>query len=753
MPMGVNKVEYGDEVLVDLTVDTVTPETLAKGTTATNAQGEKIVGILPIAELIGGNNIRLEYNEENHTITIKLADNVTLKGNYPLALTKGTDEYKGYCYINPPKLPSGTVDLHIPSKSGTIALLSDLEGLGGSSKAIIDVTELPTENINEEAFYRMLTAKWVSEGYIYNAFTCYCVETLPDTAIPATTDMQTITTYYCVADGVVYGYVDDMLAGYFGIPSGWYPVDMLFQTVGWYYGGVITDIKDSEWDVAFKVLLGYTLYTYKDGKWEAIKSVGSAGTGIDAVFFNASYNEATGDYSFAMGNGTKAKGKNSVAEGDCTWASGRDQHAQGRYNIEDTEDKYAHIVGNGEDGNPSNAHTIDWQGNGWFAGTIKVGGTRQDDEEAKELATKDDLSNLATVDKIDYIDTWYDAKDGMSRLTVDLNGVSWHNRCAIDDSNGDNFKDTITISERVPIVAGENVTFEVDEENNVVKINATGGGSADNVALMVTVSTDYPTTMSAIVTAIQEAGGDISKLTFVTLTGYLTCNLAMSFAWRGGNYYRVECIDLDTLTRIYNATTDNSVYDATSMRISEFLDAGRPEEKEEMPQIRFVGMPCGGYFGYVEPEAHGQWIGGYTNLKFTVEIVGGGALQIGDAIQICRMGCYGSYSRKKRKLRRLFEYAITEDDLDKRFITFEVPCDDKKAIKLFTQPAAIKVNDKSIYFRIRRPKGEINSGDNGGGMTVDAEFSNVVPIRCYSYQYVWCPDDEDEIHYYHIRIT
>ena len=48
--MGVNKVEYGDEVLMDLTDDTVTPETLAEGVTATNAQGEKIVGIVPRAE-------------------------------------------------------------------------------------------------------------------------------------------------------------------------------------------------------------------------------------------------------------------------------------------------------------------------------------------------------------------------------------------------------------------------------------------------------------------------------------------------------------------------------------------------------------------------------------------------------------------------------------------------------------------------------------------------------------------------------
>lgn len=42
--MAVNKVEYGGRTLVDLTGDTVTPETLAKGTTAHNKSGESIVG-------------------------------------------------------------------------------------------------------------------------------------------------------------------------------------------------------------------------------------------------------------------------------------------------------------------------------------------------------------------------------------------------------------------------------------------------------------------------------------------------------------------------------------------------------------------------------------------------------------------------------------------------------------------------------------------------------------------------------------
>lgn len=44
--MGVNKVEYFGKVLIDLTEDTVTPETLAKGITAHNAKGEVITGTM-----------------------------------------------------------------------------------------------------------------------------------------------------------------------------------------------------------------------------------------------------------------------------------------------------------------------------------------------------------------------------------------------------------------------------------------------------------------------------------------------------------------------------------------------------------------------------------------------------------------------------------------------------------------------------------------------------------------------------------
>lgn len=99
-----------------------------------------------------------------------------------------------------------------------------------------------------------------------------------------------------------------------------------------------------------------------------------------------------GDNSHATGNFSHAEGNYAIASGDCshtegynTTASSNHQHVQGRYNIEDTEGKYAHIVGNGNYNKNSNAHTLDWEGNGWFAGKLSQEGTPTED---KDLVTK-----------------------------------------------------------------------------------------------------------------------------------------------------------------------------------------------------------------------------------------------------------------------------------------------------------------------------------------------------------------------------
>lgn len=107
------------------------------------------------------------------------------------------------------------------------------------------------------------------------------------------------------------------------------------------------------------------------------------------------YVTASGNYSHAEGSITTAKGYASHAEGSSTIASGVNSHVQGRYNKEDNNNEYAHIVGNGDSGSSrSNAHTVDWSGNAWFAGVVKVGGTGQDDASSRGLAILDENGKI-----------------------------------------------------------------------------------------------------------------------------------------------------------------------------------------------------------------------------------------------------------------------------------------------------------------------------------------------------------------------
>ena len=121
--------------------------------------------------------------------------------------------------------------------------------------------------------------------------------------------------------------------------------------------------------------------------------------------------EASGECSHAEGEYSKASGYCSHAEGgEYTIASGKYQHVQGTCKIEDTNNKYLHIVGNGYTDlstgsvvyNRSNAHTLDWDGNAWFAGDVYVGstsGTNKDDGSVK-LARISDIPEELTEDEV-----------------------------------------------------------------------------------------------------------------------------------------------------------------------------------------------------------------------------------------------------------------------------------------------------------------------------------------------------------------
>ena len=125
-------------------------------------------------------------------------------------------------------------------------------------------------------------------------------------------------------------------------------------------------------------------YSHAEGYWTTAKGNNSHAEG-DATI-------ASGYSSHAEGSYTTASGSQSHAEGDHTTANGEGSHVQGKYNIEDTSNTYADIIGNGtSDTARSNAATVDWSGNAWFAGDVYTGstsGTNKDDG-SKKLATEE----------------------------------------------------------------------------------------------------------------------------------------------------------------------------------------------------------------------------------------------------------------------------------------------------------------------------------------------------------------------------
>ena len=334
----------------------------------------------------------------------------------------------------------------------------DGEGGDGGGAAIIDVVELPTENINEDVFYRLPSGTFYYNGIPQADWTLYIVEALPAQGVPVTTDMVHVALYYAADSGAVSGYIPDALSGMVGVPAGWYPAEALAQAFGLGWGGIIWNESEDPADNASRLLLNYRIYQHKQGKWyDLSEKVGWRGEGNGSEVFNTLRNVASGEYSHAEGSGTSARGNASHAEGGSTTASGSvshaegsgttasgevshaegystfasggkshaeggsttasgeyshaegystlargaSQHVQGEYNLPDiapssyARAKYAHIVGNGKgDYNRSNAHTLDWDGVGWFAGGVKVGGTGQDDEASDWLVSRNELEGL-----------------------------------------------------------------------------------------------------------------------------------------------------------------------------------------------------------------------------------------------------------------------------------------------------------------------------------------------------------------------
>lgn len=142
-------------------------------------------------------------------------------------------------------------------------------------------------------------------------------------------------------------------------------------------------------------------YGWADGNYSFAEGLNTRATGNQS-HAEGNRAKASGEDAHAEGYDTEASGNDSHAEGRNTSANHRSQHAQGEFNVLDDSTaaatlrgNYAHIVGNGTStSNRSNAHTLDWSGNAWFAGNVYVrstSGTNKDNG-SEMLATINDVS-------------------------------------------------------------------------------------------------------------------------------------------------------------------------------------------------------------------------------------------------------------------------------------------------------------------------------------------------------------------------
>ena len=109
---------------------------------------------------------------------------------------------------------------------------------------------------------------------------------------------------------------------------------------------------------------------------------------------------ASGVSSHSEGSFTASKGGTSHSEGYGTIASSDYQHVQGKFNIEDANNTYADIVGNGTTSSRSNAYTLDWNGNGVYAGKVTIGTSPTNDMDVTTKKYVDDATASITDEKL-----------------------------------------------------------------------------------------------------------------------------------------------------------------------------------------------------------------------------------------------------------------------------------------------------------------------------------------------------------------
>ena len=264
---------------------------------------------------------------------------------------------------------------------------------------------------------------------------------------------------------------------------------------------------------------------------------------------------ASGDYSHAEGIRTTASGDYSHAEGIGTTAREASQHVQGKNNIADTTS--AHIVGNGSGiSNKSNAHTLDWSGNAWFAGDVYTGSTSGTNKDAgsKILATKEYVDSKTsanyTYDKVVYVLP-------PSEVTTTTGKTAF-----TQDSEARTFTAIGAITGEDPVTYENVITLTADVKNILIySVGSLIGdmGPADQIAQISI--TDASGTTSQI---LNTRGCSENLIN----TGPLTSGSKLTLTYTSGTYEPSNAQQVFTLEYYTETVTDASLQDFISSKVT-----------------------------------------------------------------------------------------------------------------------------------------------------------------------------------------
>lgn len=274
------------------------------------------------------------------------------------------------------------------------------------------------------------------------------------------------------------------------------------------------------------------------------------------AFAEGGNTKASGDGSHAEGYSTTASGEYSHAEGWSTIAQGANQHVQGTYNIADTTS--AHIVGNGHvEFARSNAHTLDWNGNAWFAGDVYTGSTSGTNKDAgsKVLATKEYVDSKTsanyTYDKVVYVLP-------PSEVTTTTGKTAF-----TQDSEARTFTAIGAITGEDPVTYENVITLTADVKNILIySVGSLIGdmGPADQIAQISI--TDASGTTTQIILNTRGCSEDLIN------TGPLTSGSKLTLTYTSGTYEPSNAQQVFTLEYYTNTVTDASLQDFISSKVT-----------------------------------------------------------------------------------------------------------------------------------------------------------------------------------------